>query len=650
MLLVLFLVCGLAAAAQEWSPAYQMKFRAVADVTPSPDGQLVVWTERYPVVAAEKSENVTQVFLGAADGSRRWQLTRGEKSATAPRFSHDGSAVYFLSDRSGKPNVYRIAVAGGEAEAVTDWKGTIASFDVSPDGKRLAFTGRDEDKVGEKRKKEKLDFKVIGDRPVRHSLWVAPLEAGVPAKPELLVAGEFHIAGFDWAPDSAKIAFHRVPRADADVARHADVAEVDIASRAVRELAATAAAGEAEPRYSPDGRWIALLRQPSGNTVNAATRLALLDRATGAVRELPETHDGQPRVAGWAADSKSLVFGEIERYRGVLYRMPIDGPVVKVHEAPGATLSSARVNAAGTHIGFVRQASTEPPEAWTAPLSAGPAVRVSAANTAIALPAFGKTELIQWKAKDGLDVDGLLTYPVGYKAGQRVPLILNIHGGPAGAFVLDFDGAPGRYPIATFAAKGYAVLRPNPRGSAGRGAPFRARVIADWGGRDFGDLMAGVDQAIAMGVADPERLAVMGWSYGGYMTAWTVTQTGRFKAAAMGAGITNHVSMYGTQDIPSLYEDYFGGAPWEKPEVYARSSPMQFVKNVTTPTLILHGEADDRVPPTQGHEFHRALQRRGVPARMVVYPRQGHTVTEPKFVQQVMEEHVAWVEKYLGGK
>jgi len=529
---------------------------------PFPDGQLLLWTERYPVISAEKSENLTHIFLGAANGSGRFQLTRGDKSATSARFSPNGASVYFLSERSGKPNIYRIPVAGGEAEAITDWKGVIASYEVSPDGKRIAFAGRDEDKDGEKRKKEKLDFKVIGDRPTRNSLWIASLGGEFPAKPEKLVSGEFHIVGLDWSPDSAKIAFHRVPRSDADVARHADLGEVDVASRAVRDLAASDAE-ESDPRYSPDGRWIAFLRQPSGNPVSSAVKLVLLDRTTGTSRELTGTPDEQPRVAGWAADSKSLVFSEVERYRGVLYRIPLDGPVAKVHESLHSTISSARLNSSGTHIAFVRQSSTEPPEAWAAPLFSSSAIRVSAANANIELPAFGKTEIIQWKSKDGLDVDGLLTYPVGYRAGQRVPLILNIHGGPAGAFLQDFDGAPGRYPIATFAAKGYAVLRPNPRGSAGRGAPFRARVIEDWGGRDFGDLMAGVDHAIAMGVADPERLAVMGWSYGGYMTAWTVTQTRRFKAAAIGAGVVNHVSMYGTHDIPSFYEDHFGGAPWE---------------------------------------------------------------------------------------
>lgn len=211
---------------------------------------------------------------------------------------------------------------------------------------------------------------------------------------------------------------------------------------------------------------------------------------------------------------------------------------------------------------------------------------------------MGKSEVITWKGKDGLPIEGILTYPANHKPGAKAPLILNIHGGPSGVFSESFIGSGGLYPIATFAAKGFAVLRPNPRGSTAYGAAFRNRVDQDWGGLDYQDIQLGVDQVISMGVADAHRMCVMGWSYGGYMTAWTVTQTSRFQRAAIGAGITNHVSIYGTQDIPAVYEDYFGGPPWEKLEVYQKSSPMNFIQNVKTPTLILHGENDPRVPPT----------------------------------------------------
>ena len=635
----------LAGDAKEWTPGLSMKFRDVADAQPSPDGKLVLWTQREAIMDEEKSEYRTHVFLGKADGSGRLQLTRGEKSASSPVFSADGRYVLFSSERSGKPNVYRIGVAGGEAEQLTDWKGTVTGFALSPDGRQLAFEGREEDKDEEKRTKSKLDFKIVGANPKNATLWLAPLTGDLPAKAKKLVDKEYHASELVWSPDGAKIAFVHRPRPEADFARQADIAEVDVATGAVRELASDSVT-ESSPRYSPDGKYLAFAKQMGPRGIDGR-RIALLERATGAVRLLPASMDENPSLIDWAADSRSLLFAEASGTRGAIYRMPVDGPPETMRRDPaGVTGAGARLNASRSHLAFTYETPGEPEEAFVWDQRGEP-VRVSEANRAVERPTLGRTELIRWKSKDGREVEGLLTYPVPYQAGQRVPLILNIHGGPAGAFVESFTGAAGLYPVASFAQKGFAVLRANPRGSAGYGAAARRAVVEDWGGRDFEDLMAGVDHAIGMGVANPDKLAVMGWSYGGYMTAWTVTQTTRFKAAAIGAGITNHVSMYGTQDIPSVYEDYFGGSPWAKREVYRKSSPIEYVDRVKTPTLILHGERDDRVPVTQAYEFHRALERQGVEVKLIVYPRTPHGPREPKFLQHVAEQHLEWAEKFL---
>jgi dipeptidyl aminopeptidase/acylaminoacyl peptidase len=271
-------------------------------------------------------------------------------------------------------------------------------------------------------------------------------------------------------------------------------------------------------------------------------------------------------------------------------------------------------------------------------------VQVSAANTNLPKLPLGKTQVIRWK-NGGEELEGLLTLPPGYDKG-KIPLILNIHGGPAGDFTETFIGASG-YPIASFAAHGWAVLRVNPRGSVGYGLKFRAANVNDWGGGDYKDLMSGVDHVIAMGIADPDRLVVMGWSYGGYMTNWVIGQTTRFKAASTGAGLSDMVSMWGTNDIPSLLNDYFTGTPVQQPERYLKMSPLYYVKNVTTPTLILHGEIDPRVPTGQGYEMYNALKRRGVETQMVVYPRTKHGPEEPKFVLDIMRRNIAWVSKHV---
>ncbi len=640
--LVLVLMAGSALA--DWTPELSMKVKTVADVAPSPDGKLAVYTQRIAVMEGEKSEYLTHVFLARSDGSRVVQLTRGEKSATAPVFSGDGRFVFFRSDRTGKPNLFRIAVDGGEAEALTDWKGMIGEFRLSPNGKWIAFTGREADSEDEKAKRERRDFRVLDESPKNQGLWIVAV--GGKREPRQLFEAPYHVAAFDWSPDSLRIGFEHRPTAEADLARRADVSEVVIESGMVSPLAATADA-EAEPKYSKDGRYVAFLRRPSGGRL-AGTKIALLIRSNGSVRDLAATPDENPALVDWTPDSKRILFQEAKRTRSALYSIPVDGPAAVVFEpARGSIGVGARVNSTGTHAGFVKQSSDEPPEAYIIDLSRPEPVRVSRANVDLPKHPLGETRVITWKANDGVEIEGLLTLPVGYESGKKYPLILNIHGGPSGMFGETFTAAPGLYPIATFAAKGYAVLRPNPRGSSAYGNKFRAANLNDWGGGDYGDLMSGVDHVVAQGIADPQRLAVMGWSYGGYMTAWVVTQTSRFKAAAMGAGLSNIISMWGTNDIPSVLDDYFSGTPWEQTEGYLKRSPLYHVKNSTTPTLILHGEADQRVPIGQGYEFYNALKRRGVKTQMVVYPRTPHAPQEPKFLLDVMERHTSWVDQHV---
>jgi dipeptidyl aminopeptidase/acylaminoacyl peptidase len=274
-------------------------------------------------------------------------------------------------------------------------------------------------------------------------------------------------------------------------------------------------------------------------------------------------------------------------------------------------------------------------------------VQVSHVNDEAAKLPMPKTEVVRWKSSDGLDIEGLLTYPVGYKAGTKVPLLLNVHGGPTGVYRQTFIGNPSPFALAALANDGYAILRANPRGSSGYGQKFRFANYNDWGGGDYNDLMAGVDHVIAMGVADPNRLGVMGWSYGGYMTSWIITHTHRFKAAVVGAGVTDLVSFTGTADIPGFLPDYFGGQYWQTFDSWRQHSPLMHVAGVTTPTLIEHGEADERVPISQGYELYNALKAQNVPVRMLVLPRQHHGPREPKMILEAEKSTVEWMEKWI---
>jgi dipeptidyl aminopeptidase/acylaminoacyl peptidase len=632
-------------APREWTPEVSMKVRNITDVLPSPDGSAVVWAESIAVMTAEKSEINTQLFFAQSDGSHRLQLTRGEKSARGAEFSADGAFVYFTSDRSGKGNVFRIAVDGGEAEKLTDLKGNLGAYHLSPNGKWIAFTASPEHPELETAKRLKTDFRVVDEDPSDQSLYIvtAKEDSSGQRPVKKLVSGPFTVGAFTWSPDSRTIAFETRPAPDADVARKSDISEVDVESGTVRAVAATPAT-EAQPNYSPDGRYLAFVRSPA--TPFTPGRIVLHDRNGAKERELPDTFDGQPNLAGWAGDSRQVYFTEFKGTRAVLYAMPVDGPPRAAFIPKGTFGAGIRFNARGTHVGVALQTSSEPVEAYTLDLHSMKPVQVSAANTNLPKLPLGETQVIHWK-NAGEDLEGLLTLPPGYEKGKKIPLILNIHGGPSGDFTETFIGASGLYPIASFAAQGWAVLRVNPRGSSGYGLKFRAANVNDWGDGDYKDLMTGVDHVIEMGIADPNRLVVMGWSYGGYMTNWVIGQTTRFKAAATGAGLSNLISMWGTNDIPSTLDDYFTGTPVDQTDRYVKMSPLYYVKNVTTPTLILHGEIDPRVPTGQGYEMYNALKRRGVEAVMVVYPRTKHGPEEPKFVLDIMRRHIEWVSKHI---
>jgi dipeptidyl aminopeptidase/acylaminoacyl peptidase len=651
-LLPVFFACvACAQTPAAWTPEISMQVRPVGDVVPSPDGKLVAYTESRAVMEAGKSEIDTQIFLAAADGSHRAQLTRGEKSATAPSFSPDGHYVYFSSDRSGKLNLWRIPVDGGEAEMLTDWKGELGPYHVSPDGKWIAFAGLEPRADEEKDKTEKRDFRVVDENPANHGLWLIPAEVDSQDKrpPRKLGDIRAHVLDFAWSPDSRFIAFTHAPTPGADDWTKTDIAEVTIETGAVRPIAATGAA-EREPYYSPDGKYLAYVRSTDPASWAGLDRIVLLNRQTGESRELPPTFDEQPDLMGWSADSKRLIFTE---YRGVtraVYAMPLDGAPQPLYEPQEGMLLSGTLNTTSTAIGFTRESSHNSPEAYVMKPGEREPQCVSASNADLPKLPMGETKALTWKAADGADIEGLLTYPVGYQPLQKYPLVLVIHGGPTGVFQDSFLGRYGVYPLATFAARGYAILRVNPRGSSGYGRTFRFANLNDWGGKDFADLMSGVDHVIEMGVADPDRLAVMGWSYGGFMTAWTITHTHRFKAAAVGAGVIDLWSFAGTSDIPGFLPGYFSGDPWNNFDGYFNHSPLAFVKGVTTPTLILHGEADVRVPTAQGYEFYSALKRQGVTTKMVVYPRTPHGPREPKFLLDIMQRHLDWLDHYMMGQ
>lgn len=657
---VILLFCGIqlgipslnAQSINGWTPELAMQVKRIGGVVPSPDGRLVVYQVGTAIMDEETSEWRTQLHLARADGSGSRQLTRGEHSATAPSWSPDGKLIAFLSPRTDKSNIWVIPVDGGEAEQVTDSRESVGSFQWSPNGQRIAFTMVDPQTDEEVRRiQEHDDAWVVDGNPKMTRLYVVDIDANSEERVgQVLTSGDFSVAnGFDWSPNGQQIVFSHVPAPGANVSyTQGDISKVEVNTGEIIPLIGSGAR-ESSPKFSPDGRWIAFLKSDDPVTWGFTSRVHLI--AQDGLREtaLGRTFDEQPGIVGWLPDGSNVLISETRGTINQLSSLPIDGAGPKDLTPADMMVSAATLNTTGSHFGFVSQDMSSPPEAFVSAISSVAPVQVSSAQTVTMLP-LGRSEVVRWTSNDGTPVEGLLSYPTGYQEGGRIPLLVVIHGGPTGVFTQSFISSSGAYPLAAFTERGYAVLRANPRGSSGYGKEFRYANYGDWGGGDYQDIMTGVDALIDRGIADPDRMGVMGWSYGGYMTSWVITQTNRFKAASVGAGLPNLMSFSGTADVPDFIPDYFGGEFWEVPEAWQSHSALFNIQGVSTPTLIQHGEEDIRVPVSQAYELRNALSRQNVEVTMVVYPRQPHGIREPKLQLDAMHRNLDWFDRWVMGR
>ncbi|HUU26803.1 MAG TPA: S9 family peptidase [archaeon] len=639
---------------QSWTPKAMMEVKSVGNVQVSPDGVRVLYTVTEAVMTEDKSEYLTQIYMANADGSKSYQFTYGDKSSTSPQWSPDGGSIAFISERSGKNNLWLIRADGGEARQLTDVKTGVGSFKWSPDGTMIAFTMSDSlAKEKEKAEKGKDDAQVVDEDLKMDRLWVITAALDKDKMPEArqLTKGNLNVGGlrgadFDWAPDGKTIVFAHMPTPHVNDWPLADISIVDLKTGEIKPLARTGAS-ENSPVYSPDGSSIAYLAGDDPSTWGFTADVCIVDVSGGKLRRLAQTFDRQPNLVGWSADSRKIYFTETRGTVTRLSALPISGGPPEDIDRGGHVMSGLNLDASRKQVGFTAQSAVNPSEAYISRLDRFAPLRVSRANSDIPELPLGRSEVIRWKSSDGLEIEGLLTYPAGYQAGKKYPLLLIIHGGPTGVFTQGFIASPSPYPIAAFADQGYSILRCNIRGSSGYGKEFRYANYGDWGGMDYRDLMAGVDYLIGTGLADPERLGVMGWSYGGYMTSWIITQTSRFKAASIGAPVTNLMSFTGTTDITGFIPDYFNGEFWDRFQAYRDHSAMFNIKGVSTPALILHGEKDVRVPISQGYELYNALKRQGVDVKMVVYPRAPHGLREPKQILDAADRNLDWFSRHI---
>lgn len=647
--------------AAQWTPEFSLQFKNITGVSLSPDGKYAAYAVSEPVTAGEKSEYLQQIWVSALDGSLREPYTHSEKSSFAPAFSPDGQKIAFISARSGKNQIWVMRLLGGEAEMLTDVKKGVAGFQWAPDGRTIAFLSADSDsEAEEKARKEKRDAWVVDENFKYRHLYTIPLSKDADGKRAVrrLTQGAFYVNDFDWSPDSKTIVFSHKPDPTINAGyKSGDISLVPADSGAVTPLVSWAGVDQS-PKYSPDGKYIAFSSSGKEPALIGLQDLYVVPAAGGAPIPMPLTPDRNASLLGWSADGQQLLFAESLQTSGTAMRMPVGAAIAGKKSAVRAqalcplegTSNNFSMAATQNLLAYVYQTPDKPAELYVSGLDGSNPRAVSQVNSQVALPKMGKTEVIRWKSSDGLEVEGLLTYPVDYEPGKKYPMALQIHGGPAGVFSKSFTGAAGIYLNQYFAQQGMFVLRPNPRGSVGYGKDFRYGNYKDWGFGDYEDVMSGVDHVIQKGLADSSKLAVMGWSYGGYLTSYLVTKTNRFKAASVGAGLTNLISMFTTNDIPEALVGYFGVDPWDDFDLYEKHSAIYHVKEVTTPTQIVHGAEDQRVPISQGQEFYTALRRLGIPSEMVILPRTPHGPQEPKLLIDVSPRIMKWFDTFLNIK
>lgn len=652
-----------------------MRLKAVGGVALSPDGGTVLYTvsgwehpnARGDTALGDRHERRSHVWRVSAAGGPARQLTYGERGESQPSWAPDGRTIAFVAargtgtgDDAPRPQLWLLPADGGEARQLTTARDGVSAYSWSPDGGRIAYVTTDTlTREEEARRRRRDDAQLYEGNFRLNHLWVVEVESGTAIK---VTSGAFTVSGApSWSPDGRFLAFAASPTPMIRDERR-DAYVVEIATKVVDRLS-TASDVESTPQFSPDGATLVYTIVPQEFTPRQDgipprtlrnARLVLFERATRTLTNLArpdfDVSAGQPR---WAPDGKRIWFTASDRVYQSLYEFDLATRRYS-KRSDKALVSGLSASRDGSTLALVIDAPDVPAEVYVQSGEAWAPRRVTTTNAWLAERALGRSEVLTWKSKDGREVEGVLLYPVGYTAGTRVPLVVSAHGGPTAAHTNGFKG--GTSPGQTYAARGWAVFYPNPRGSTGYGEWWMRANTGDWGGGDYRDIMTGVDALIARGIADSSKMAFEGWSYGGYMTSWVVSQTGRFKAAMMGAGLPSLLSMAGTTDIPGYIQTFFGQPQYDGSIVnanirkYLERSGISYSDKVTTPLLILHGGNDERVPIGQPMEFYRALKERGKTTELVFYPREGHGLSEYYHQLDRMKREYEWLAKYTLGQ
>jgi dipeptidyl aminopeptidase/acylaminoacyl peptidase len=636
--------------------------RDVADPQLAPDGAWVAYTVSRVDSAADKRD--ADVWMARTNGSQNLRVTTSPTSESRPRFSPDGKYLSFISSRNeddgGNAQLWLLNRAGGEAEKVTKLKGSVSDYVWAPDGKHIAMIIRDADPdsltAAQKAKKktappiviDRFQFKKDVDGYLNQQRQHLYLFDVATRRLVNITPGVYDEYLPSWSPDSKQLVFSSKRGADPDRHDNFDLFIIDAQPGATARALLNTDVPESAPNYgsrpawSPDGKQIAFVQGgPKEQLVYALHQLMVVPVSGGSARPLTAGLDRNTTQPQWSADGKSIYFLLEDDRAESLMRVPAVGG--KIEKVLAGQRQVGDFDMAGKGITVVLSSQPQQPSEVFALDKKGGLRPLSKQNdTWLKGISLGAVEPIQAKSKDGTMVSGFLIKPVGYKAGQKYPTLLRIHGGPVAQFGYGFS-----FEWQYFAANGYAVVVANPRGSSGRGLEYSKAIYADWGNKDTDDVLAVVDYAVAQGIADPDRLGVGGWSYGGIMTDQVIARDQRFKAAVSGASIANVLAGYGTDQYIRDYETELG-TPWKDADVYMRVSyPFYHADRIKTPTLFVCGEKDFNVPLLNTEQMYQALKSLNVPTQLVIYPGQFHGVTTPSYVKDRYARYLNWYNKYL---
>lgn len=635
-----------------------MALRTINDVKISPAGGLVAYTVSTPSVPRNAHEAALFVIPVAGGTPKRlaenYRLFTPALPAPRLRWRPDAESLSVLVAEKTGPQVLSIKPDNIAAEVVTAAPLGVTGYEWSPDGKYLAYLTRDAGPA------TPPVANTVGGKPPATRVWLQPLNPAGPARP--VTPADHYVDSFAWSPDSKEIAYAFAPVVGFLAPYQTRIFAVSVEGAALRPIVDRVGMNLA-PQFSPDGKRISFVSTGERTGIIAPRGLAVADATArnANIRSFPMNGAWIAEIL-WTPDSQALYVtmneGSFSTGRQ-MFEMPVvrvsvaDGQAARLGDDRAALHYSMSLSRDGRVLAYREVGARDMGDLVVLDVASKKTTRLTEVNPELKQLALGELKPVSWKSFDGMEIWGLLLTPPGYEGKSRIPLLVYCHGGPIGGVTLglfpQFMHVPGQidpYPTEAFAGAGFAVLFPMPRGGSGYGEAGHRMIINDWGGPDYKDIMAGVDHLVAQGVADGDRLGVMGASYGGYLTNWIVTQTSRFKAATAGASIADLSDLYYLTDGGDLMAEYYK-LPWQNPEGYARSSPLTHAAKVTTPILISHGDRDPRVPLATAQKFFKALQAQGKTVEMDIYPGGGHVFYPPQQERTVMQRNFDWMLRFI---